>query len=304
MNKPKNDKFHIARFLLLACLVLFSSVSKAAPKAENLDLSRLGTAKILITNEAGESFSVQNREIYLMQVAKAKSENEMVVFEPVGAFAGSGIDLSNLESAQTAKLIYDYSLSNGNPVTTSVTDEEGKTYFHDLETGLYLISVKTGEDGVTFSPFLMLLPQADGDSWNYYVIATPKTEAFGSVEYHRNLKVKKIWNDDGRNRPASITAELLKNGAPAGEVILSDANGWEHTWTNLLAKDNWSVREKEVPKGYSVSYREETECIYIYNTGSLIQTGQLKWPILVLAGIGFAFICIGIWIRRMESNKE
>lgn len=304
MNKPKNDKFHIARFLLLACFLLFSSVCKAAPKAENLDLSRLGTAKILITNEVGESFDVKNREIHLMKVAKAKSENEMVVFEPVGAFAESGIDLSDLGSAQTAKLIYDYSLSNGNPEVKSFTDEEGKTYFYDLEMGLYLVSVKTGEDGVTFSPFLMLLPQADGDTWNYYVIASPKTEASGYVEYHKKLKVKKIWNDDGRNRPASITVELLKNGSPAEEVSLSDANGWEHAWTNLPAADSWSIREKEVPKGYVVSYREETECIYVYNTASLIQTGQLKWPILVLAGIGFAFICVGIWISRVESNKE
>ena len=51
-----------------------------------------------------------------------------------------------------------------------------------------------------------------------------------------NIEVEKKWEDednqDGK-RPESVTVNLLANGDEADTAVLSEDNGWKHTWTNL-----------------------------------------------------------------------
>lgn len=291
----------IAVLLLLTCHVMLSLTCKAAPKPEDIDLMRLGTAEIQLKDLSGNI--VKNREVNLTKVADVKVEGEEVVYKPAGEFADSGLDLSSIESTGTITAVFRYSIDHAIAPTKAVTGSDGKAIYHGLETGLYLIYVSAVTDGVTFSPFLMALPQSDDARWNYYVIATPKALAI-SKEVSKELTVKKLWNDNGHNRPSSVVIELLKNGSPAGEITLSDGNHWSYKWEGLSVADAWTVREKEVPKGYVVSYSEEGGCVYVSNTGTLIQTGQLKWPIFVLAGLGIVFVCVGVYLRRMELKKE
>ena len=72
--------------------------------------------------------------------------------------------------------------------------------------------------------------------------------------------VVKVWDDGGNKdslRPGSVTVQLYADGKARGEaVILSKANNWRHTWTNLDVKKDgkeivYSVVETSKAKGYT-----------------------------------------------------
>ena len=81
-----------------------------------------------------------------------------------------------------------------------------------------------------------------------------------------SFKVEKVWDDNNNKngkRPEYILATPYLNGIPCGQsVVLSDAYGWNYTWTGYLKyKDgiasnglnNYTVVET-VPEGYTASY--------------------------------------------------
>lgn len=82
-----------------------------------------------------------------------------------------------------------------------------------------------------------------------------------------NKRVMKVWDDDpfGHQRPAFIQVELLCGGEVYDTVTLNAANRWAHTWENLDATCDWSVREKEVPAGYRTDVIERGDSFVIIN---------------------------------------
>ena len=117
------------------------------------------------------------------------------------------------------------------------------------------------------------------------------------------LTVKKEWSDNGKNRPSSVTVQLLDGDEVAETVTLGDWNDWNHTWDDLEAGDDhdWQVKEINIPKGYKASYSRKGNVVTIRNTESLIQTGQLNWPVPVMAGLGLLLILAGILLGRKRN---
>lgn len=68
------------------------------------------------------------------------------------------------------------------------------------------------------------------------------------------LTVRKVWVDDGRGRPDSVTVQLLRDGKGYDEVELSQSNNWAYTWDRLDDDYDWSVIEVDVPSDYEVTY--------------------------------------------------
>ena len=69
-----------------------------------------------------------------------------------------------------------------------------------------------------------------------------------------SLTVVKVWSGDTEtDRPASVTVQLLRNGAVYDTAELSAANGWTHTWEELEEDAEWTVAEIDVPEGYTSS---------------------------------------------------
>lgn len=97
--------------------------------------------------------------------------------------------------------------------------------------------------------------------------------------YTTKKTVTKKWDDENNIegfRPNSITVELLdNNNEVVREETLSDANNWTYTFTNLSLNEDgkeikYTVREKEVPEGYTVSYDQDT--LTITNTREITKT--------------------------------
>lgn len=151
-------------------------------------------------------------------------------------------------------------------------------------------------------------------------------------------RVLKRWDDggDASLRPDAITVYLLRDGALCDTVTLSAANGWRWHWDALPKYGDtglpidWQVAEEPV-SGYTVSLLRESVTFVITNTrtaapdtpdspaspdapdtpdtpdsggspdgGRLPQTGQLWWPVSLLAALGLASLLCGALLRRRE----
>lgn len=298
----KHNKIFLSLMLLIG-FVFAMPASVSAQDSKEPDLSKKGVLGIVLESERDKS-PISNADVTLYRVADAKVRNEKIVYDCVPDFAGYAKTLEDVKSPDTAKKLFVYAAQHRISGETKYTDKTGRTQFNNLRAGVYLISQIKGNDNYeSFLPFLAVLPYDNNGKWEFNLIARPKfSEAYSDEKLY--ISVKKVWNDDGKNRPKSITAELICDGKVYEAVELSDENGWKHEWQNLDEQKKWSVREQQVPKDYVVTYSKDGNNYTIYNTRTLIQTGQLKWPIPVLASGGMVLIVTGLVLRSKKKKDE
>ena len=133
-----------------------------------------------------------------------------------------------------------------------------------------------------------------------------------------SIRVIKIWNDAGyqSKRPGYITVTLFCDGRAYATADLSAANNWRCTFTGLTGGHRWNVLENRVPGKYTVGYSRTGTTFYVSNYyGTMIaddsvplglwlpQTGQLWWPVPLLAAAGMVLFGFG-WKRRMDDENK
>jgi hypothetical protein len=98
------------------------------------------------------------------------------------------------------------------------------------------------------------------------------------------VTVQKVWKGSDKNRPKSVSVQLLRNGTPYGKpVSLSSANAWKHTWANLDNNAVWTVDELSLPKNYTKTITgDQSGGFVITNTyqnvsGSVTISGTKTW---------------------------
>lgn len=123
--------------------------------------------------------------------------------------------------------------------------------------------------------------------------------------YPISLGVKKVWHDENSSagRPGSVTVTLYDGDKAVDTVYLNASNHWSYTWENLSSNGNWQVVETNIPKGYTPSYSCKNGVVTITNTATLIQTGQLNWPIPVLGGLGVLLIAYGFIVMTKKRKN-
>lgn len=218
------------------------------------------------------------------------------------------------------------------PADSGLTDKFGTIKFptggNKLANGLYLVlGSRHEQDGKYYEaqPFMLMLPSYDSsaDTWYCRVTASPKSDSEEVPEEPAfvDRRVIKIWNDNGAQtrRPAEITVQLLRNGEVFDEAKLNASNNWRYEWTGLNGVCSWRVVEK-VPDGYDVSIEREGELTVITNsvrddtvptptpsqtpgTPNLPQTGQLWWPVPVLAAAGLLLVLIGALMKKAGKHE-
>ena len=124
--------------------------------------------------------------------------------------------------------------------------------------------------------------------------------------YPLDITVRKVWSsDDMKDRPDSVTVTLYNGDIPHETVRLGAWNNWTYTWKDMGVYGNWQVIESNIPKGYVPSYSVSGNVVTITNTRSLIQTGQLNWPIWVLGGAGLVLVSLGgaMLVKKKRENN-
>lgn len=183
-----------------------------------------------------------------------------------------------------------------------VTDTHGKGTCSNLTVGLYFVKQEGAVEG--FAPctsFLVTIPMKTDNGYLYDVDASPKTDVVRFVD----ITVRKVWNTDRSTAlPSSVTVQLLRNGEVLETAILSKQNNWQVTYAGLPESDGYSIKEVNVPKGYVATYAQTKNIFTVTNTASLAQTGQLIWPIPVLAVAGMFFLLTGFAILRKPGEND
>ncbi len=135
------------------------------------------------------------------------------------------------------------------------------------------------------------------------VVTITNTKIISKEPY--DITVKKVWSDNGnKNRPTGAEV-VLYNGETAVEtVFLGEWNNWTYTWKNLDGNGNWRVTEDNVPEGYTPSYDVTDGVVTITNTETLLQTGQLNWPIPVFCGLGVILVGTGVLLMRKKKEND
>ena len=223
------------------------------------------------------------------------------------------------------------------PTYTDRTDADGKLDFEGISTGIYLVvsdSISDGRTVLKTQPLLLSLPMIDDRSgvYAYDVTATPKPER---TRVERDMHVVVIWRDKGfSGRPEKVTVELYRDGELFDTQQVGADTGWRYTWSYvddtaltrgseytdadnytdatgepkdhlLSGEHSWYVVERGAD-GYTVTYavRPSYNTFVIINTRTvpqipdLPQTGQLWWPVPILASAGVVLFFCGR--RRTE----
>ena len=120
-----------------------------------------------------------------------------------------------------------------------------------------------------------------------------------------DITVRKVWsNDNLKERPDSVTVTLYNGDVAYDSVRLGAWNNWSYSWKDLNAYGNWQVIETNIPRGYTPYYSVNNGVVTITNSRTLIQTGQLNWPIWVLGGAGLVLILGGTVVLGKKKRKN
>ena len=244
------------------------------------------------------------------------------------AFESTGLVLNGVRSNGEWNVIRStleaYILANAVPATlAAMTDEGGYAAFDRLKPGLYLVSavrVTVGEQVCSFDSTLIALPGLDAEgAWQYDVSASAKPEILpppapgDEIEY----RVLKLWKgDEGESdRPTSIEVEIFRDGFYWETVFLSDENNWAYSWTAPADGAVWTVVERYVPDGYTVTMEQRETTFVLTNTRKSDvpdgpeppKTGDTSNILLysvLMFGSGAALVVLGLTGKREGHEKN
>ena len=222
----------------------------------------------------GTAFS--NIQVKLYRIAEVSADFR---YTPVQPFEASGLSLDGIRTAGEWNVVRStleahilaYSIA---PDFTSVTNEDGQVRFESLKTGMYLAIVNQVEQDDLYYHFdsaLIALPGLGQDGrWQYQVSVNAKGEFLPPIDSDETveLKVLKLWRgDEGRNdRPKSIEVEIFCDGSSYKTVILSEENHWAYSWSAMDDGSSWTVVERNVPQGYTMTVEERESTFVLTNT--------------------------------------
>ena len=311
-----NRKLGIIVLLLCLCLHLLPYQVMAASTSDAVEpIIPENECSLTVSYCYGET-AFSGIQVKLYRIAEVSADFRYTLAQN---FAASGLILDGIRTTGEWDVVRStleahilaYNIA---PEFTSVTNEDGQVSFESLKTGMYLAIVNQVEQDdlhYRFDSALIALPGLGSDGrWQYQVSVNAKGEVLPPVDPDENveLKVLKLWRgDENRNvRPESIEVGIFCNGISYETVILSEENHWAYTW---FAKDDgstWTVIERNVPQGYTMTVEERQSTFVLTNTwtstypddpGKPPQTGDtsnIMLYVLLMIGSGSMLIILGI----------
>lgn len=284
----------------MACLMLFSNVASAAetvrPSYKQLTQEELG-------KECSLTLTYKDKETVLpattVNLYKVADMDKNLQFTRVGRFESYDEAFAKIEGtnrlaindpsftseqwsklAETLSNVVAADQNKPEPIKTGTTDATtGEVTFDELGVGLYLIlgnSTVSGNVRYTPTPMLATLPVWNGETNDWSFGENEGTLKFtplnigggGGDPTTLSRSVLKVWDDDGNEdaRPASITVDLIRDGAVYQTVTLNAGNNWRYTWTGLSANSDWNLVEHLDSENYTVSYNRQGTTFVVTNT--------------------------------------
>lgn len=261
-------------------------------------------------------------EVKLYRVAQVSDDFKYTLTQ---RFEASGLLLDGIQTAGEWNVIRStlqaHILAHGiAPDFTLSTNEDGQVSFANLQTGMYLAivnQVKQNGFYYQFDSALIALPGLGSDGlWQYEVSVNAKAEVLPPVDSDEETeyKVLKLWRgDEGRNdRPDRIEVEIFRDGTSYKTVTLSDENHWAYSWSAKNDGSNWTVVERNIPHGYTMTLQQRQTAFVLTNTWTPTEpeepgkpphtgdTANILLYVLLMIGSGGMLIILGVAGKKMR----
>lgn len=267
--------------------------------AQWFDADRVGSISITLVDQA-QKRPVPDAQIAVYHVASVeRNSNNRLFYTYTVDFETCGFDLND---PQLATKLEAFAEEHAIPARTAVTDAFGKAIFTNLPLGLYLVrQTEPAGNGVICMPFLVTVPNETSGGYDYDVDARPKANVVETTD----ITVRKVWNVDETVKIAEqVTVSLLRDGTVVKTATLSEENGWEVIFSDMPCSDAYSVVEEYVPESFTATYSQTDNVFTVTNSAMLPQTGQVIWPIPLLAVAGLFLLAVGgAFLRRSRERN-
>lgn len=290
----------MGRKIISVCLIVWIFlVMPMAVFAQEFDMDRVGSISVTLADPDGETPLVgAELSLYYVATVKLNGANHPS-YNFTEAFADCGTEL---DDPALATVLDVFVQEHAAPVEKQVTDAQGSAVFTELPLGLYFVKQTNTVAGYApCTSFLVTVPNYNDEGYVYDVNASPKTD----VARLTSITIRKVWNtDESTSATDSVTVQLLKKGSVIATAVLNDQNNWQVTYSDMPESDSYSIVEVNVPKGFTATYSKSEYVFTVTNTASLIQTGQMLWPIPVLALAGLCLITVGSIVLRKTRDQN
>ena len=299
-------KLRVLLLGMLAFILMFSGVVMASePYGE-----------IKVTYRDGDVV-FPDLEIHAYRVADYDSYSYFTVDS---TFASYPINVTDVKSQQEwrdlANTLTGYIYADQIPSDCMIiTDEEGVVIMDNMEVGLYLVlgvNAKDGNTVYTFDPFFVYLPQRDeSGNLDFSVEVFPKYSLYvPKIDY----SVVKLWKDNGTH-PKEVEIEIYCDGILWSAQTLNRENQWSFSWQADDDGAKWTVVEKNVPTGYTVSVSEKNGIFSVVNTldeedppedPPIIDSGDrssIGLYAMLMCISGFLLLVLGVYYGRKDNEE-
>ena len=312
----------IISLVLSFCLCLMPFSVQAASTSDAIEPIVPDNKCSLTISYCYDETAFSDAQVKLYRIAEVSADFQYTLTQP---FKASGLILNGIQSAGEWNVVRStleaHILAYGiEPDTASVTNQNGQVCFDSLGTGMYLAvvnQVTQGDLHYRFDSALVALPGLGEDGrWQYEVSVNAKAECLPPIDPDENIefKVLKLWKgDEGRSdRPESVEVEIFRDGISYEKVVLSEENHWSYTWSAKDDGANWSVVERNVPHGYTMTVEERESSFVITNTlisstpddpGDAPQTGDtsnIMLYVLLMTLSGTMLIILGVIRKKVD----
>lgn len=267
---------------VLAALTLLVWCAAPAFALEVVDLSRTGSIKVsLYDSETSEA--VGGGTLTLYRVAKVQKDNANLSFVYTNGFEDCGVELGDLSEGELASQLAEKIAATAESTTVEISDL-GVAEFGDLEVGLYLVVQTTAAENYNvINPFLVSVPIQENGSYVYDVDALPKV---GTAAKKTPEPPDKPDTPDTPDKPEEENPNTPAAPGP------DNSDGWVLGAHGEKIYVNPEAPSPDNPNGY------------VMGAHGLPQTGQLNWPIPVLAVTGVVLVAAGIKLKKGTRKDE
>lgn len=254
--------------------------------------------KVSLTIEAQQNGrAVSGMGLSLRRVAEMDARGR---FALMGSYQSSGVSVDGLTSSsqwnQAAKELNDFAAEESIPADVwTVTEGQGVCTIDGLESGLYLVAaetLETAEGRYDAAPFLVALPMLENEAWDYAPTVMPKIQ-FTAVPVSPEPSAPVSPEPSSPVSPEPSEPVSPEPSEPASPEPSEPASPEPSGPVSPEPESSASPSPSGQPAASPTPSPGANE--------GLPQTGQLNWPIPLLALLGMLLAAAGCLLRRRHE---
>lgn len=264
--------------------------------ANTVDFNRKGSITFELT-EQEHNEKIADANIEIVKIADARVDlNSNLYYEYVSSLTECNVDIKDVTKIDVNELAS--CINDNTQRLSSISDNNGKVSFSNLDLGLYLIRQTNKLNKYTsIDSYLVTLPTIENNDWIYDIYSIPKTE----IQKKMDITIIIEWKTEKDIKGNRVTAELFNDNQKVNDYLITKDDNWM-VIDNVLLSDKYSVRGESI-EGFNISYVIQGNVFKIIYSDDLPQTGENVYITYILAFTGLVFILLGVTFKRNEKNR-